>query len=168
MYSLTLILLLVCTARAAHWDDKSLTQSVLMRQCLPQTHVALFDELAQFMRDTAERKVMEAVGMHALTSQLRTGHTFCRALSHVARLMVSHLEHKLAVRTTGDDMASGWRPSLAFLKHLDVAGRCEARLAGKQVPLGPLSDAVRCLTDRRKLATAQAITSRFAADEKRQ
>lgn len=141
----------------------------MMRQCFNASHVALFDELTQYMRDIGTRKVLESTAMHALTVHLRTGRTFCRALALVAQLIKNELEHKLALRTGGDDgMASGWKPTYDFLRHRDVEGRCAARLEGKQVYTGPLSTVVDCLTDRRKLAVAHAIVSRFAADEARQ
>ena len=141
----------------------------MMRQCLNATHASLFGELTQYMRDIPTRKVLESMGLHALTAHLRTGQTFCRALALVARLILNELEHRLAMRgVTGDGgTALGLKQTYDFLRGLDTEGRCEARLDGKHEPTGPLSAIVACLSGRRKLAVAHMVTSRFAPDEAR-
>ncbi len=151
---------------AALWEERSLTQSVLMRQCLPAAHVALFDELAQFMRDPQQRRVMESSALHSLASHLRTGQSYCRALAQVARTMHDQLEHRVALDQSGDTVSNGWSPTLLHLRRLDVAARCEARLAREnKTDTGPLSDVARCLGARRKVAVAHMLTNRFAREE---
>lgn len=165
---IVLLLLVASGGQAALWDEKSLKESIAMRQCLNLTHASLFGELTQYMRDIPTRKVLESMAIHALTGHLRAGQRFCRALTHVGRLIYHDLEYRLATRKTDDDgVASGLKPTYDFLRNRDTERICEERLVGKHEPTGPLSTVVACLTGRRKLAVAHMVTSRFAEDEAR-